>query len=254
MGLKQYDYDSRAELYDLMEHDDGEWARTMNQFLNKVLRRRKARTVLDMTCGTGAQSIGLANCGYRVVASDINPSMLRIARKKARGLGIKFRQGDIRKSRFGRFDAVISIFNAVGHLTPDDFRRAIGNVRGNLDAGGVYVVDVFNVEFMKAGGFRAYEFIDVAKEVDDTKYVRFNDNGLDRKNGVLRVRQRTFVQKRLEKPTLRRDSWEMQMYTVAELEAMLLDGGFQRVRFYGGPDRDFDRRKSLSILAVADTR
>ncbi len=254
MTLKQYNYDSRADLYDLMEHDDGEWARTMNQFLNKVLRGRKVRTVLDMTCGTGAQSIGLAKYGYRVVASDINPSMLRIARRKARGLGIKFLQGDIRKSRFGRFDAVISIFNAVGHLTPGDFRKAIGNVRGNLDAGGIYVVDVFNLEFMKAGGFKAYEFIDVVREIDGTKYVRFNDNSLDRKNGVLRVHQRTFVQKGHDRPALRRDSWDMQMYTVAELEAMLLDGGFRRVRFYGGPDRDFDRKESLSILAVAGTR
>jgi SAM-dependent methyltransferase len=46
------------------------------------------------------------------------------------------------------FDAVITIFNAVGHLTKSGFEKAIRNIHRNLNAGGIYVFDILNLEAM----------------------------------------------------------------------------------------------------------
>jgi hypothetical protein len=50
--------------------------------------------------------------------------MLAIAKKKAKAAEIdcQLLLGDMRTSRLGVFDSVITIFNAIGHLTKNDFR------------------------------------------------------------------------------------------------------------------------------------
>ncbi|RMD67179.1 class I SAM-dependent methyltransferase [Candidatus Pacearchaeota archaeon] len=62
--------------------------------------------------------------------------MIAIAQKKCDT--IRFRQADMRSSYLGKFDAVISIFNAIGHLSKAEFRKALCNVARNLRAESVY--------------------------------------------------------------------------------------------------------------------
>jgi SAM-dependent methyltransferase len=251
--LRPHDYERHAPYYDHLELDGTGESPEMNAFLHRLFRRRGVRTVLDMTCGTGAQSIDLARRGYRVTASDLSPAMLAEARRKARGLGIRFRRGDMRTVRHGRFDAAISIFNAVGHLAPDDFERAMRNVRRNLGPRGLYVFDILNLEFMRRGGFKSYPFFDVARTLDGSLHVRLNMNRLDRRRGVMHVRQRLWIQRGLEPPTALDDVWDMQLYTVEQLAGMLERAGFVRARLQGGPrQRRFDPRTSPLILIAAE--
>jgi demethylmenaquinone methyltransferase/2-methoxy-6-polyprenyl-1,4-benzoquinol methylase len=45
--------------------------------------------VLDVCCGTGRDSIALANSGNRVTGIDMSPDMLALAKKKIRKLGVQ---------------------------------------------------------------------------------------------------------------------------------------------------------------------
>lgn len=76
--------------------------------------------------------------------------MLNIAKNKAKKekLNIKFIQGDMRTTKVGKFDAVITIFNAVGHLTKHDFESAMQNIHANLNDGGRYIFDIFNLSYL----------------------------------------------------------------------------------------------------------
>ena len=51
-------------------------------------------------------------------------------------------------SQVGQFDAVITIFNAVGHLTKQDFKKAIQNIYTNLNDRGLYVFDIYNLNYL----------------------------------------------------------------------------------------------------------
>ncbi len=81
--------------------------------------------VLDISCGIGTQSLGLAGLGYSVTASDLSPAAIARAKDEAaqRELVINFRAGDMRQAydlHQGQFDLVLSTDNSVPHLLTDD--------------------------------------------------------------------------------------------------------------------------------------
>src|SRR5260221_12966603 len=71
-------------------------------FLPAVARRQGIRLdhVLDLACGTGAVTAGLARVAFRVVGLDQSVAMLGRARPRRAGLGNgRFEQGDYRSPK-----------------------------------------------------------------------------------------------------------------------------------------------------------
>ena len=84
------------------------------------------RRVLDISCGIGTQSIGLAQRGYQVTASDLSANEIERAMEEAQQRGqstISFSVCDMRTAfshHGGSFDLVISCDNSIPHLLTDD--------------------------------------------------------------------------------------------------------------------------------------
>ena len=83
------------------------------------------QSILDVACGIGTQSLGLAQLGYQLTASDLSPEEVARARTEAdkRQLGIRFSVADMREAfqhHAQQFDLVIACDNAVPHLLSDD--------------------------------------------------------------------------------------------------------------------------------------
>lgn len=248
--MKDYNYSRLAKYYDILELD-GEIEK-LNGVLDKLLKKFNVKKVLDISCGTGAQSIYLAKKGYVVAASDISNEMLEIAKEKARGLGIKFSKGDMKKIKAGKFDAVISIFNAIGHLSKNDFEDAVQNVGRNLNGKGIFIFDIFNLDFMKLK-FRTDEFIDKAIDNGKEKFVRFNKNTFDKNRGIMHVNQRTFVQGNNELQNIK-ESWDLQIYSSGELKKILERNGFEIIEFLSMDGAEFNKEDSPFILTIARKR
>ena len=115
MSLEQF-YADFAPYYHLIYPDwDKSMARQAAQ-LDSVIRENwgeKVRTVLDVSCGIGTQSLGLAKLGYQVTASDLSPDEVERAKTEAvkRGLTIAFSAADMRHAfdhHRAQFDLVIS--------------------------------------------------------------------------------------------------------------------------------------------------
>lgn len=245
--MKDYDYSSQAEEYDKLEGNTTS-TEDFNRVLEKILNKFNIKRVLDITCGTGAQAIYLDRKGFKVTASDFNKEMVAVARKKYPKL--EFHQADMRTANFGKFDAVISIFNAIGHLSKSDFDKAIKNISNNLDEKGIYIFDIFNLDYMKTN-FIQYEFIDTCKEVNGKKYVRFNKNKFNEKCGLITMNQKTYIQDGLSKPRFFKDRWDMQIYSSEQLKKILNTNGFEVVEFLNMDGSKFDKEKSLFVLTVA---
>jgi ubiquinone/menaquinone biosynthesis C-methylase UbiE len=78
-------YSSWAGLYDLMI----DWPKRLSgeiPLLEKWLRQREARKVLDTACGSGRHALALAERGFELTGTDLNEGFLRLARKGARDL------------------------------------------------------------------------------------------------------------------------------------------------------------------------
>ena len=79
--------------------------------------------VLDAGCGTGALAIEAARRGAHVVAVDLSPTLIGLARERApRDLGtgaVEFRVGDMLDPALGRFDYVVAMDSLIHYPAPD---------------------------------------------------------------------------------------------------------------------------------------
>lgn len=121
--IKSY-YNQLAPYYRYLFQDWEKSVVSHAQVLDSVIREffgPQVRRILDAACGIGTQSIGLAQLGYQVVASDISLTELDLAKQEAtkRSLNLKFISADMRQLRQihqGVFDIVIACDNAIPHL------------------------------------------------------------------------------------------------------------------------------------------
>jgi len=86
--------------------------------------------ILDAGCGTGAAAIELARRGAKVVAIDLSPTLVEVARQRAahsslRG-DIEFRSGDMLDPALGRFDMVFAMDSLI-HYELEDAVAAVGS-------------------------------------------------------------------------------------------------------------------------------
>lgn len=223
-----------------------------NAVIEKLLKEQKVKTVLDMTCGTGSQVFHLIKHGYKVTGSDFSPDLIKQARAKAKKskTNVKFIDGDMRKLKVGKFDAVISIFNAVGHLTKAGFEKAIRNINTNLNNGGIYVFDILNLEAMTDKVVADFSYHIHAKH-EDSQMHGVQCSMVDKIHGRLISYNHDIIQNRAEKPTLEVSKCELQIYSAKELQEMLKRNGFETIGQYDMDGSKFIKNKSISILTVA---
>ena len=83
-------YSKLYKYYDLLSASQDEIDRK-NHFIDRILSQHKVKTVLDFTCGTGAQLFGLTTLGYQVTGVDLSPFLLKIAREKSQQKKVRCR-------------------------------------------------------------------------------------------------------------------------------------------------------------------
>ncbi len=106
----------------------------------------RARSLLDLGCGTGRHDLLLAEHGYSVTGVDLSDEMLEVARQQAqaaRGALPTFLPGDVRSVRLGKtFDVVVSLFHVMSYQTSNsDLLAAFSTARDHLEPGGLFVFD-----------------------------------------------------------------------------------------------------------------
>lgn len=123
---------------------------------------RQARRLLDAACGIGTQTIGLAQLGYTVVASDISVAELEAAAREAhrRALKVAFYQSDMRTLRpvhQGMFDVVLALDNAIPHLLSEaDILLAFEQFYACAADDGGCMISVRDYAKMEQGGRQFY--------------------------------------------------------------------------------------------------
>ena len=244
------EYRKNPQYFDAFNINDDTDAK--NAVIEKLLKQQKVKTVLDLTCGTGSQVFHLIRHGYTVTGSDFSPALLDIARQKAKkaNISVPFIDGDMRTMKVGRFDAAITIFNAVGHLTRAGFEKAMRNIHSNLEAGGIYVFDILNLDAMTDRTVADGSYHIHAKH-DESQLHAVQCSTINRKNGRLVSYNYDIIQKAAEVPTLSKSKCELQLYTAKELVHMLARNEFEIIAQYDMDGLPFIKNKSMSILTVA---
>jgi SAM-dependent methyltransferase len=121
-------YNSLAPFYKYIYQDWDASVQRQAEALDGVIRDffgGNPKTVLDVACGIGTQSIGLAKLGYQVTASDLSSAAIEQAQQEAirYGVQIEFNVVDMRQvwdTYRRQFDIVIACDNSIPHLQSDD--------------------------------------------------------------------------------------------------------------------------------------
>jgi magnesium-protoporphyrin O-methyltransferase len=89
--------------------------------------------VLDAGCGTGALAVEAARRGAQVVAIDLSPTLVQLARDRLPADlgagGVDFRSGDMLDPALGTFDHVVGMDSLI-HYERDDAVRVLGGLAG----------------------------------------------------------------------------------------------------------------------------
>ena len=105
-----------------------------NTLLSWLPADLSGRRVLDAGCGTGALAVEAAR---RVVAVDISPTLVGLARERAAGAHgagrVEFRVGDMLDPDLGRFDHVVAMDSLI-HYAPADVARVLARLAPRVGA------------------------------------------------------------------------------------------------------------------------
>ncbi|MCP4476399.1 MAG: methyltransferase domain-containing protein [Gammaproteobacteria bacterium] len=249
ISAKPSHYDKEADSYDLFNEQSSV---IINRTITQLLKKHRVKTALDLSCGTGSQIFWLAQRGFEVVGIDINRKMLNIAKKKAKkkNLAVKLIQGDMRTDQVSQFDAVITIFNAIGHLTKQDFKRSLKNIHANLNPGGFYLFDIFNLDYLLNGDNITQLTIDWLKKSSDTTRREIQYSTIS-KAGILTSYDIYHEQRGNQKPKISTAYQTLQVYKKSELNTLLEKQGFKVIKQCNIDGGRFYPTKTERLLTLA---
>lgn len=126
-------------------------------FLDKRIKR--GMKVFDAMMGRGRHALRYAQRGCAVWGNDLNPHMVKHARKAAEHLGVKAKltvldATNLKSVRSGQFDAVIAMYSALGTIPGKDGRqKAMREFARVCKPGGIVIIHAHNRldTFLKPG-------------------------------------------------------------------------------------------------------
>ena len=244
------EYQQMPEYFDA--HNVSEETNVKNAVIDRLLKEHNVKTILDMTCGTGSQVFYLNERGYQITGSDFSPALLKQARGKAKeqNLDLTFIDGDMRRLHVGQFDAIITMFNAIGHVNKHDFSKTMRNIHKNLKDGGIYIFDIFNLSAITDEVIDSFN-MDIQTVKDNAQICNKQHSEIDRENRLLTSHDHYTITKSGCKPETYTNSFSLQIYAAEELKEMLEQNGFELVYQYDLYGNEFIADKSLNILTVA---
>ncbi len=242
-------YDNDAPNYDAFNEQA---SAKINALIEQILHKNQVQTVLDMTCGTGSQVFWLTARGFEVVGSDISTSMLAIAHRKAQHTSrdLQLIEGDMRTLKVGTFDAVLTIFNAIGHLTKDDFEQAMRNIHSNLKDGGLYIFDINNLSYLLHNRNITSLTIDWL-ETNQNKKCRYIQYSTINQDGILASYTTAIEDCDSSDPLIKQSMQTLQVYSAEQLKDMLERNGFAILEQCGIERGTFDKITTERIVTVA---
>lgn len=204
-------------------------ARVEAEFLIQALGLARGERLLDVPCGTGRHARVFARVGVRVTGVDLNPMLIRIARRDSKKLKVRYTVGDMQKlsTHRGRFDAVVNLYTSFGYFA--DERKNASVLRGMVAA-------------LRPGGRLAIHLVDRDWLLKDLK-----PKLVTNRHGVRTTETRVYDPrtKRIESHSAifdremgktREYSHQTRLYSKPEMVRMLKNAGLSRIQIYGDTD------------------
>ena len=111
----------------------------------------EGNSLLDVACGTGLHLKNLKD-DFSCTGVDISKSMLKIARKNAKG--VTFKEADMKTLRLGKqFDVIICLLSSIGYVkTAASLEKTIRKFSKHLKKGGLALIEPSHAKSVYVNG------------------------------------------------------------------------------------------------------
>jgi len=215
--------------------------------LLKNLLKGNFKTIADIGCGTGSDSLALAEIGYKVTSFDPSVQMLNTAKlnAKSRGLDLdfyKFSASEIPNDFNNEFGVVISFGNSFANIPTDEFESSICKCFSLLREEGELYIQILNYEKILLEKKRIVS-ITSGEEKYFVRYYDFNENQV-----VFNILQ--FDKSKPADHQL--ISTKIYPYSADDFTAALKNAGFKTVNYFGSFNfTPFDPQKSNDLIITS---
>ncbi len=224
-------------------------------FIEQVLQRVEARSVLDAACGTGKHAIALAKRGYEAVGTDLSAGMIDHARANAAAEGedVRFEVagfGELRSRVGNGFDALLCLGNSLPHaLTPAELSAALDDFRACLRPGGLLLIQNRNFDAVLARRERWMGPQAHRQGNEERLFLRYYDYETD---GTLTFNLVTLRRQGAGEWSQHVASTRLWPLRQDELTAAVATAGFSTITCYGGlSGAPFEPDRSPNLVVTA---
>ncbi|MCK9436239.1 MAG: class I SAM-dependent methyltransferase [Synergistaceae bacterium] len=220
------------------------------QFYKSWLPNNKDARILELCCGTGRLTIPIALDGYDISGVDYTSSMLKQAKSKASGLGLKinFIEADIRTLYLQeKYDLIFIPFNSIHHLYNNkDLFKVLNVVIKHLNNGGLFLLDCFNpnIRYIVDGEQKLKEI--ASYTTDDGREILIKQTmRYESKTQINRIEWHFFINGLFDSI----QNLDMRMFFPQELDSYLEGSGFDIIHKFGDFKKDlFDDNSEKQIF------
>lgn len=218
-------YQKFAKIYDrFMEHCDySQWEAVVEEDI--AYGGAPGRRLLDLGCGTGELLLRLKD-RYECSGLDLSEEMLKVAKRKLKGMDIPLYLGDMRDFNTGeKYDIMLSLFDTITHLTSiQELEEHFGCVSQSLNEAGLYIFDTVDRGFMDEM-FPGGTFVDQRKNMT-TIWEHELEEGIDYIDATYFIKQKNGSYEKLE------ETYEKKLFTHDEIEEAASKANLRIIRVH----------------------
>ena len=235
-------YDSISFFYDEMIDFKQAVKNRMEQLEKVILPGMK--TVADIGCGTGIDSIALSKLGFNVTSFDPSKKMLKIAKENSKKFNTKiaflnYSADCIPQKYFNKFDLVVSLGNTFANIPNQKLLKSFKSCTKILMKEGRFIFQILNYQKILKEKKRIIKI-----SANNEKYfIRFYDFDKNK----IRFNILSFSKKNPGSSQI--ITTQIYPHTFNELYDTLLNTGFKKVKKYSGfGGEKFQPMKSNNLI------
>ncbi len=238
-------YNSASAYYDKMIDFDS--ALQKRKILLSNFIDDNIKSVADVGCGTGVDSISLSQLGLNVTAFDPSSEMINTARTNSEKNNCKidfhtFGANEIPKTYYNKFDLVVSLGNTLANIPFTKIEKSIARLFKLIKNDGRVLIQILNYEKILSEKER---IVNITKN-DDEYFIRFYD--FEKKNltfNILKFNSDQTTKKEMI-------STKVFPYTAKEFKKVFREAGFKKIELFASLDkRPFDAKTSNDLILFA---
>jgi ubiquinone/menaquinone biosynthesis C-methylase UbiE len=238
-------FDELSVQYDSMIPFEKAIKRKEELFQNLI--KGTSKTVADLGCGTGSDSLALAGIGHKVTSFDPSAQMLNKARINAKNSGLdldsyQFGTAQIPNEFNGKYNVVISFGNSFANIPTDEFESSVCKCFSLLKEKGELYIQILNYEKILLEKKRIVS-ITTGEEKYFVRFYDFNENHI-----VFNILQ--FDKAKPADHQL--ISTKIYSYSTDDFTMALKKAGFKTINYFGSFNfTPFDPQTSNDLIITA---